>query len=435
MKKQLVIVFSFLLIATMAFASGLQADTRITYAVGSWYKGFLSNFEKVNGYGLIEKFEKQTGIDVNVEYYPFQELLQVIEVKMMAKSDTLDVISVDAPLTASYAARGYIQELDISRKDLEKEFFEAPVNMAMWDGKVYNKPFENSSCIMLVNNQLFRDAGISPPSSDVAKRWTWEQVEAASLKIQAKSGEGTWGLAIAGANQPYMMLPIPQSKGAGSGISSDGFEVDGYLNNKGWKESLNWWNDIVNIKKIVPQGTQSNEGPLLFAAGQIAMLVTGTWDISMAVTAKEKSGLDFSVVPFPYFEGGVPATPTNSWHLAVSPFSKNAKAARQFIDYMTSPETMTAWVNGTGQLASHIAAKEAILNNAKYSQFPYDAFRKIVLYELKNTAQSRPVTPFYLEWSDAVQKLFENVSSGEDTDQALERAISIIERAARRYKN
>ena len=439
MKKILSAVFYLLLISAVLFANGV-ADSQdkdtgsITYACGSWYEGYFDNFEKFNGYDLIERFEEQSGIDVNVEFYPYQELLQILEVRMQAKSDTLDVLSVDAPLTASYAARGYIKALDISKEDLEKEFFEAPVNMAMWNGKVYDIPFENSSCVMIINKKIFKDAGVEMPSADVNSRWTWEQVVDASVKIKEKTGGNKWGFAIASANQPYSMLPLPQSLGAGSGVSPDGMEVAGYLDNDGWKKALKWWNDVVNVKKIVPRGADSNEGPLLFAAGQVAMLITGTWDIPMAVSAKETSGLDFAVVPYPYFEGGTPVTPTNSWHLAISPYSKNATGAQSFIDYMTSSETMTDWVNGTGQLASHIAAKQAILTNEKYESFPYDAYRNIVLYEMENTAQTRPVTPFYLEWSDAVQKLFEDVSAGESVDKSLERAIDIIERAAERYK-
>lgn len=420
-----------------AAESGAGDSKTITYICGSWYEGFFENFQNQNGYDLIGKFEEDTGITVNVDLLPFLELMQIIDVRLQAKSDTIDVISVDAPLTASYAVRNYITPLELEPEDLEGEFFDATIHMATWDGKLYNMPFENSSALMYINKDLFRAAGIEIPGSDIDDRLTWETVVEYAKAIQESQNTGAstevWGLAMEGGSEPYRLLPIPQSMGAGSGVSPDGLSVDGYLNNAGWKRAMQWWYDVNNTWAIHPKGSSSSEATSLFANGRIGILVGGTWNIPTFEQAM-KDGLDFAVLPHPYFEGGTSVTPTNSWHLAVNPYSNNKESALAFIEYMTSDETQEAWVNGTGQLASNMAMANAIRRNPLYEDFPWDSYRSIILYELENTAVSRPVTPFYSEWQDVVSKAFQDVSNGADPEEVLEGSVRTLERFAEKYR-
>ena len=75
-----------------------------------------------------------------------------------------------------------------------------------------------------------------------------------------------------------------------------------------------------------------------------------------------------------------------------------------------------------------------IQTDPKYKEFPWNSYSKIVLYELQNTAEPRPKTPFYLEWEDLVTKCFEDVRNGADPVQTLERYTQIIERLAQKYR-
>ena len=129
----------------------------------------LVTFQKMFGYDLIEKFQEETGIMVKLEPYPFRQLFQVIEVKLTAKDPNVDVLWVDSPLTASYAVRGYTKPVgeDLLSKEELKDFFPATIEIATWDGKLYNVPFQNSSQVMYINKDLFQKAGVEPPVMDV----------------------------------------------------------------------------------------------------------------------------------------------------------------------------------------------------------------------------------------------------------------------------
>lgn len=421
----------------LIFTGIILAAEEITFIAGSWMDTNAKDFKEINGYDYIDRFEEETGIKVNVTTYPFEQLFQVIEVGMKAKSSQCDVLEVDSPLTASYAVRGYLDPIDFPLEEQEK-FFPATVEIAKWDGKVYNIPFENSTQFMYYNKDLFEKAGIPFPSMDVNQRWTWEQVVEASQKIQEtinKEGETKiWGLLFDQVNRPYQMLVLPQSLGAGSGVSADGLHVEGYLNNEGWIKAMTWWYNVNNTWKILPKGVGTSETIGMFAAGDVAMYVGGSWNIAFLEKTREEGRLNYGIAPHPYFKDGKPATPTNSWHLGINPYSEHKEAAKKFIKYLASDKFMADWFKGVKQLVANRVMNEVITNSPEYKNFPLTAYEEITTYELANTATPRPTTPLWLEWEDSVGKAFADVQNGGDPKTVLNNYTSILERMAKKYQ-
>jgi len=421
----------------LIFTGIVFAAEEITFIAGSWIDNNAKDFKEINGYDFLDRFEEETGIKVNLTTYPFRELLQVIEVGMQAKSSQFDVLEVDSPLTASYAVRGYIKPIDFPLEEQEK-YFPATVELAKWNGKFYNIPFENSTQFMYYNKDLFEKAGIPFPSMDVNQRWTWEKVVEAAQKIQEtinKEGETKkWGLLFDQVNRPYQMLILPQSLGAGSGVSPDGLHVEGYLNNEGWVKAMTWWYNVNNTWKIVPKGVAPSEAPPLFAAGDVAMFIGINNHITLFERTKEEGRLNYGIAPHPYFKDGKPVTPTNSWHLGINPYSKHKEAAEKFIKYLTSDKIMANWFIGTKRLTANRVMNEVIADSPEYNNFPLNAFKEITTYELVNTATPRPSTPLWLEWEDSVNKAFADVQNGGDPKTVLNNYASILERMAKKYQ-
>jgi multiple sugar transport system substrate-binding protein len=424
----------FLLSAASVFAQVKE----ITFVTGSWWETQLQDFKQANGYDNLGKFTDETGIKVAMETLPFEDLFHNLEVRLSSKDPKLDVFAIDSPLTASYAARGYTLPVgsNLSKAELDK-FFPATLQIATYKNQLWNVPFENSSQVMYINKDLFKKAGIALPSSDVKSRLTWEQVVEYGKKIQALNNPGenkVWGLLFDQASRPYQMLALPQSLGAGSGVSPDGLTVKGYLDNPGWLKAMQWWFDVHNTLKISPKGVSPAETAGQFSAGNIGMFVGGTWNIPAFIEAKTAGRLNFDIVPHPYFKGGKPVTGTNSWHLAVSPYSQKQDAAWKFIKYMTSDKIMADRFVSIGQLVANKVMSDVINKDPKYKEFPWVAYKTIVTYELANTAVPRPATPFWLEMEDAVGKAFEDVRNGADPKQALDRTVRILESAAQKYR-
>ena len=66
-----------------------SAKAEINFLIGTWAEEPLTPF--------VEAFEKETGIEVNIQTFPFRDLLATIEVRGNAQADDVDVIFVDAP--------------------------------------------------------------------------------------------------------------------------------------------------------------------------------------------------------------------------------------------------------------------------------------------------------------------------------------------------
>ncbi|RKX52098.1 MAG: hypothetical protein DRP25_02995 [Thermotoga sp.] len=433
------------LLLGLLLAGALVNAEKIVVFFGDWMQSNFELYKQVNGYDLLEKFKEETGIEIEPVYYPFRELFQAIEVRMQAKSSEPDVFEVDSPLSVSYYVRGYTQPLDayFSKEEIEeikKKMFPATIEIATWDGKLLNLPFENSSQVMFINKDMFKKAGIEPPEMDVNKRWTWKQVVDAALKIQEayrKEGKEVWGLLFGQVSRPYQMLPLPQSLGGGSGVSPDGYHVWGYLNNEKWKKAFDWWYKACNVWKIVPKGVTPEETTYLFLSGKVAMFIQGTWDIPTVVQAEKNGELQFEwgLAPHPYFKEGKPVTPTNSWHLAVNPYSKKKELGVKFLKFMARDDIIADWFRAIGQIVANREAMMKVLEtDPKYKEFPWTVYKKIVVYELQNTAVPRPKTPLYLEWEDLVTKAFEDVRNGADPSATLDNYARILERMAAKYR-
>ena len=97
------ILFNTLLIISI-FSFNARAAEKLALVIGTWAEGPLTPY--------VEKFTADTGIEVDIQTFPFRDLLATLEVRGNAKADDIDAIFVDAPLVPSYAVRGMVAPMD-----------------------------------------------------------------------------------------------------------------------------------------------------------------------------------------------------------------------------------------------------------------------------------------------------------------------------------
>ena len=288
---------------------------------------------------LMAEFEKRNpSIKLAVERMPFTQIFQALEVRLNGRTGDPDVYVVDSPLTASYAARGHLMELD-ALIDTSR-FAPSAIASASYQGKIYSAPFGTSMQVMYFNRALFKAAAIEPPSADIAKRWTWEQVRDAGKAI-AKPAENLWGFTFEQQERPYQLLPLGQSLG-GVALSPDGLKASGFIDGPAFVEGYTFMQKLYTGAKISPPGQfDTTLTPELFGSGKCAMLLGGTFIYD---TLKAKfPNLDFGVAPHPYFAKGKPVTPTGAWHFGVNPRSAQKDGVAQFVRDMLSDDINGLW--------------------------------------------------------------------------------------------
>lgn len=380
---------------------------------------------------LVNDFQaKNPGIKIDIQLIPFGQLFQTIEVRLAAGGGTPDVYIVDGPNTASYAARNYLLPLDEYFTAAEKNaFFKASIKTGTYQGKFVSVPYGTSSAGLFFNKDIFEKYGVPFPSEKLEGRLTWEQVVELAKKLTIdidKDGKpDIWGLGIEQIDRPYLLFPLMQSLGA-EVISPNGLETKGYITSDKFIKATTFYWKLFNEWKVSPTGINDSAiAREYFGTGKFAMMLGNEWNIARL---SKFPSLKYGLAPFPYFAGGVPVTPTGSWHVGVNPKTANKNAAIQFVKYITGKDAVIKWykLNGIAPARPDVyAALPGDFSNPMWQLF---------ISEMSNTAVTRPDTPGYSQYELILRDAFASISFGADPKKTLEDAAARIDRELKKFK-
>ena len=378
---------------------------------------------------ILEKFEEETGIHVEAEFYSFNDLFEVIETKSASGNADFDVMSVDVTYVSKYGSSGYLEPLDPYFTDEDKaKWDEASYTAGVWEDTMYAAP-ENTSCQELYYNKtLLEEAGIELPENDAEHRLTYEQVadmaKQAQEALDPDGSKGIIGLDFQQVSRIYQMNMLPNSMG-GANISEDGYSLDGVVNTEPWIKAMTWYQGLVN-DGIASRGYDADQLGDMFYSGKMVFMVGGTWTRN-GMTCDDE--IDCTYAPcFEGYEDKV-ATSTGSWYFGINSQSENKDAAAEFIKYFTLGEGSDMWLSINGDVPSRLDKQEEIANDENASKD-----MKIAAYEAANTAYPRAVTPVFGEYSTILDQAWEDVRNGADVEDTLNYAVEQFDSAVASYK-
>jgi ABC-type glycerol-3-phosphate transport system substrate-binding protein len=360
---------------------------------------------------------------------------------------TIDVIAVDVPEVANYSLRGYVAPLDqyFTAAD-EAAWTPVEQRASKFRDRLMAPPISTSSSYLVLNLDLFRQAGITPPTglrngnaidAVVGDRWTWEKVESTALQIHAKTGK--IGMQIVASNDPYGMQPLADSLG-GSPISPDGLTATGYIDSLAWLKAATWFQGIFKDGASDPSLENWNDQP--FLSGSVAMAALGDYDLSACAAAK----FECDVAAFPYFAGGKVATPTGAWHVGVAAYSTHKAEAAAFLRFWSSKEgelEYTKSLKPRDDLGSYqgyqdvdpavTSLVDALQTDPSTAAWPRIALR-LSAYEAAHTAVPRASTPGWDEYVTTMITMWKDIQTGTDPGTALRNAAQEIDRQLAKYR-
>ena len=378
---------------------------------------------------ILEKFEEETGIHVEAEFYSFNDLFEVIETKSASGNADFDVMSVDVTYVSKYGSSGYLEPLDPYFTDEDKaKWDEASYTAGVWEDTMYAAP-ENTSCQELYYNKtLLEQAGIELPENDAEHRLTYEQVadmaKQAQEALDPDGSKGIIGLDFQQVSRIYQMNMLANSMG-GANISEDGYSLDGVVNTEPWIKAMTWYQGLVN-DGIASRGYDADQLGDMFYSGKMVFMVGGTWTRN-GMTCDDE--IDCTYAPcFEGYEDKV-ATSTGSWYFGINSQSENKDAAAEFIKYFTLGEGSDMWLSINGDVPSRLDKQEEIANDENATKD-----MKIAAYEAANTAYPRAVTPVFGEYSTILDQAWEDVRNGADVEDTLNYAVEQFDSAVASYK-
>lgn len=376
-----------------------------------------------NSQEVADRFtEANPDIEIEVELLTFREVFQQNQIRLGSKADNPDIVSVDAPVVASYGLRGWLLPLDehIPQEQVDA-WVDAQALSSVYDGKRLSAPIWNSSQLFYYNLDLFEAAGVTPPGPE--ERWTWDQVADAAQRLT--QGD-VFGFQFEQYNRIYQLQPLPQGKGAPV-IGEDGLTVKGIIDSPEWIEAFTWFGDLHTKSKVAPQGTVDVHE--LFINQKLAMCVRGPW----AIKSLTEANLPFRwrAAPHPYW-GGEIYVPTDSWHLGVNPNGKHQAEAIRFVQWSSSLEGSRVWRELEDIWPPQESLLEEIIQDPANEDWPGRAYA-VAAAEAQHS-EPRPLTPGYLEYEEILSDAFEDIRNGADVEQALSGAADRIDREMDKYR-
>ncbi len=355
---------------------------------------------------------------INVPYGEYEN-----KVRLALSSGTgADVIWVDTPNLASYAASGALLSLDEYWDPSDyNDLLDSSQQAMKYNGKIYAAPLNEANLCLFYNKDLTDKAGITPPKT-VAEAWTWDQFYEAAKKLTEKDANGK--VKVYGAS-PTMTAVTDVNEGStfgliswiwqggGNVISEDGTKAAGVFDSAENVETLKFFqkffNEGIAPKQAIPNG---------FETGKIAMFFVGPWEFGYLKDKFPK----FNVGTTPLPKNVQAGSPTGSWDLAITAQCKAPKAAWEFVKQVTGKEDSKSRTDASGDLP----ARKSLVEQSE--MLKTDLFQPIK-DQLMNGAKPRPISPVYPKISEAMTKAFNDVAFGKDPAETLKKYADIMQKA------
>ncbi|GGY79212.1 ABC transporter substrate-binding protein [Streptomyces rochei] len=355
----------------------------------------------------LDKFEKETGIEVKLEVVPWSDLLNRI-LTATTSGQGPDVLNIGNTWSASLQAGGALLPWD--EKNFEAiggrdRFVESALGSTGAQGQdPAAVPLYSMAYALYYNKKMFADAGIEKPPA------TWEELAETGKRL---SRDGTWGLGAEGSNLSnniHQVFVLAKQHGA------DFFTADGRADftSDGAVAAVKQYVDLMAKDKIIAPGNAEyaqNQSLSDFAKDKTAMVL---WQTASATF--EAQGMDedeWGVAPAPVQSGKPgPGKATNSMvagiNMAVFKNTKNIDGAKKFVKFMTSDEEQVVLNKAYGSIPPVKAAQQ----DPAFSAPALTVLRDT----LANSATALPQVPeesqFETVVGTAVKELFADAAAG-----------------------
>ncbi|MCX7710201.1 MAG: sugar ABC transporter substrate-binding protein [Clostridia bacterium] len=363
---------------------------------------------------MIEDFQKKNpDVVVESEIVPWKDYFTKLNIVISSGSSAPDVFELGYENFGQYAAKGLLKELDEAiAKD--KDFKPESIKKLAYDaykfnGKQMGVCTDFSAVVLYYNKDLFDSKKVAYPQGN----WTWKDELEAAKKL-TDEGKGIWG-SVSPLQAYEFYKTIAQNNGSIWG--SDGKSVT--VNSKECVDALQWMLDKSMKYKISPRFssdiyTQPDADVNAFAAGKVAMLRTGIWNM-VRFTKDAKFKWDIALEP----GNTKPAHHFFSNGLVTSKDSKNVEAAWKFIKYMAiDPYVISQRIEKDWNVP--VVNNDAIMT-AYFKKTPPES--KKVVTDTLDSLVLPPLGPIPDKWNEMTKILGDELDKAKFGKQSVQKSL------------
>jgi multiple sugar transport system substrate-binding protein len=353
---------------------------------------------------LIERFEaERPEIRVVDEPLPSSsdQQHQYYAINLEGHSREFDLMALDVIWVPEFSRAGWIREVpDLLPEAARGDFFPSTVEAATFEGKPYAVPWYIDAGLLYYRKDLLEKYGLPPP-----RHWD-ELVEDAKRVIEKENDPRLFGFVWQGKQYEGLVcdaLEFIWSRGGG--VVRDGKVI---LESAAAEEALRFMRGLLTVYGVSPAlVTTADEEATRRLFGEGRAVFMRNWPYAWNLFQSAGSGVrgKVGIAPLPSFPGHPSAAALGGWYLAINRYSRHPEAAEALIRYLTSPEIQKALAIGIGYKPTRMSLyRDAAL---KARQPFISSLERIFL-----TARPRPVTPYYLMFSQVMQPEFSAAVTG-----------------------
>jgi multiple sugar transport system substrate-binding protein len=341
-------------------------------------------------------------IDVSVLPKDATQQREQLVRRLAARDSSIDLMSLDLPFVPEFAEAGFLRSFT---PDEAKEFtagvLKAPVQSAMWEGKLVAVPFGANTQLLWYRKSVARKAGVDPAAGAV----TWDQL------IKAADGTGTTLEVQGNRYEGYMVWISALVASAGGKVLEDteaGKEAKPALDSAAGKKAAAIIRELARSRAANPSLSTADEESTraAFQGTQGGFMVNWPYVYGAAQDAVAAGSLNRAVLDdigwarYPSVDGKAASRPPlGGIDLGIGAFSKHGDLAVEAARCLASTQSQTEYMADS----KNPAARAAAYDDAQVRKvFPMaDQIRDSI-----DDAEPRPQTPYYNDVSSAVVRAF-----------------------------
>lgn len=368
-------------------------------------------------FALVEEFENQNpGIEVRDETLPASsdEQHQFYVINLRAESADFDVFAIDVIWVAEFARAGWLRDISHLLPSGERDaFFQGPMQAVTYQDQVYAIPWFIDAGLLYYRRDLLEKYGFTPPQ-------TWDQLVRVAQEIKAQ--QDIHGFVWQGKQYEGLVTNVLEYFWSNGGqVLQDGEVV---LDSPPNREALQLIHDLIYRYEVTPVFVNTlTEEPSRRIFGDGNAVFLRNWPYAWTLFQQEGSEVKgkVGITALPHFEGHESAATLGGWQLGVNPYSKHPEEAERFLQFITSAETQKALALAYGFNPTRKAfyRDPELLETQPFLRDLHTIFEKAI---------PRPVSPYYIRISQALQAQFSAAISGvKEPDAALSSAQQELE--------
>lgn len=275
-------------------------------------------------------------IEIQMDIMPNDQLQQKLPAAI-ATGTAPDLVLFGVENIAPYVSNDSLVDIsdfwDVTGVD-KSNILENVLELSYVDGKLYGAPMQYNVSYLYWNKDLFEEAGLDPEKAPA----TLEELTEYAVKL-TKPEKNQYGLALP-TSVTYM-----QFLWANGGDANDPNTNTNLLNSEENVKTLTWLQDLTVNKKVSPGNITGPEADTMLQAGQIAMYMSGPWQIN----GLREQGINFGIAPCVAGSAGAFSPAGGCSYVIPKGTEENHKlAAYKFMQYWLTDDVLKEWSQRNG---------------------------------------------------------------------------------------